>query len=80
MKLLTFAAALTALSFTPAFAGHANPWTTAIDTLLEKYHDTNQEKSADTPGENEMRGKMVQRAKGKLDNTVGPASKGKRDN
>ncbi|GAA3867484.1 hypothetical protein [Celeribacter arenosi] len=55
----------------PAFAGHNNPWATANDVILEQYHTENQAQSINTPGEDEMRGVMVQRARGKLDPTVG---------
>lgn len=51
---------------TPVFAGHANPWMKDGDTVLETNHDSNQARSADTPGQDEMRGKMQQTAFGKL--------------
>ena len=74
MKTLTLAAALTALSFAQVIAGHANPWATEADSVLEKNHDANQAKSVNAPGEDEMRGNMAQRAWGKLGNTVGAGS------
>jgi len=64
---LTTAMAITFGFVTAALAGHANPWATADDVILERHHDTNQARSADTPGQDEMRGAMVQRARGKLE-------------
>ncbi|MBV7392579.1 hypothetical protein [Mameliella sediminis] len=54
-----------------ALASHANPWATADDTVLEKYHDANQAKSIGTPGEDEMRGAMTRKARGKLEDPQG---------
>lgn len=55
-----------AATASPAMASHANPWATDDDTVLAKNHDENQAKSIDTPGEDEMRGKLVRNAYGKL--------------
>ena len=66
-RTLTFAA-LVALMAAPAFSNHANPWANENDTVLSKNHESNQLKSIDTPGEDEMRGAMVQKARGKLEN------------
>lgn len=49
-----------------AFADHGNPWATEDDVVLSRYHDENQARSIDTPGEDEMRGRMVQPASGKI--------------
>jgi hypothetical protein len=70
--LLTLAAILGSLA-APAVADHANPWASDTDTVLSKNHDTNQARSADTPGEDEMRGAMKQTAHGKLDGVAGGA-------
>jgi len=63
-----FTAVAFAITFvaTPAFAGHNNPWATEDDTILMQNHDENLEQSVDTPGEDEMLGVMIQKAKGKL--------------
>jgi len=50
----------------PALADHANPWATEDDVVQSKNHDANQAGSIDTPGEDEMRGKMTRSAHGKL--------------
>jgi|TARA_R110002126_G_scaffold201876_2_gene349407 hypothetical protein len=65
--------AVFALAAAPVFADHGNPWASEGDTVLSKNHETNQVKSIDTPGEDEMRGAMVQNARGKLD---GPGRSG----
>ncbi|WGW02690.1 hypothetical protein [Tropicibacter oceani] len=68
MKPMTTLALATTLAFgTATFvqASHANPWATAEDTVLEKYHDDNQSKSTGTPGQDEMRGVMKRSAHGK---------------
>jgi hypothetical protein len=59
-------AALFAAAALPAAADHANPWATADDTVLSQFHDVNQARSADTPGEDEMNGVMERTANGKL--------------
>ena len=59
-------AALFAAAALPAAADHANPWATADDTVLSQFHDVNQARSADTPGEDEMNGVMERNANGKL--------------
>ncbi|SSC64884.1 hypothetical protein [Ciceribacter selenitireducens] len=74
------------LAMTPAMASHNNPWATAEDTVLEKYHDENQAKSEGTPGEDEMYGGKtgvafgktgVSATKGKGTATTGGASSSK---
>ncbi|TCS67559.1 hypothetical protein EDD52_101661 [Primorskyibacter sedentarius] len=65
-KHLTITAVLCLLA-APAFADHANPWAGEGDTVLSRNHDANQAKSVNTPGQDEMRGKMEQRARGKLE-------------
>ncbi|MGG7564997.1 hypothetical protein ACQ5SO_02395 [Rhodovulum sp. DZ06] len=54
-----------------ALAGHNNPWSSDLASLNEQFHDENQARSADTPGEDEMRGVMVQNAHGKLSDVAG---------
>ena len=65
-KSILLVAALSALVGHAALAGHANPWAGEDDDLDMVYHDENLEQSIDTPGEDEMRGAMVQGAFGKL--------------
>ena len=67
MKRYLIRAAILILTAAPVFAGHANPWAGDDDTVQSKNHDANQSKSIDTPGEDEMRGRMEQTARGKLD-------------
>ena len=56
---LKVAAIALSLAFAvPASAAHNNPWATPEDDVLAKKHDGRQEKSADTPGQDEMRGTM----------------------
>jgi hypothetical protein len=50
----------------PGLAGHANPWASEDDVVLQKNHEVNQLKSINTPGEDEMRGNMTRSAFGKL--------------
>ena len=71
--LLAIFAGLIAL---PIFAGHANPWATEDDELLMKNHEENLAKSEDTPGEDEMLGRMVQNARGKLDASIADSGHG----
>ena len=47
---------LLTLSTTPVWAAHANPWAGPDDEVKSQFHDENQEKSLDTPGEDEMHG------------------------
>ncbi|MBE1296645.1 hypothetical protein [Phycobacter azelaicus] len=49
-----------------AFAAHANPWADEDDEVQEQFHDVNQAKSADTPGQDQMNGAMTRSAHGKL--------------
>jgi hypothetical protein len=63
MKQLAVGAALAVIAATPVLADHNNPWATPEDTLLAQNHDDNQEQSVGTPGEDEMRGVMVQDAR-----------------
>ncbi|MCC1491905.1 hypothetical protein [Cognatishimia sp. F0-27] len=37
-------------------AGHANPWAGPDDVVNARFHDANQARSIDTPGEDEMHG------------------------
>lgn len=60
MKKLAIAITLAVFAATPALAAHNNPWAASEDTVLGKNHDANQEQSAGTPGEDEMRGDMAQ--------------------
>ncbi|MGR3321624.1 MAG: hypothetical protein ACU0DK_06815 [Pseudooceanicola sp.] len=60
----------------PVIAGHANPWATEEDDLLMQYHEENLAKSIDTPGEDEMLGRMVQNATGKLGDRPGASADG----
>jgi hypothetical protein len=80
MKTLLGFAALVAMTVSPALANHANPWATGDDVVLSRFHDENQARSADTPGEDEMRGKMTRSANGKTGESgstrSGSASKG----
>jgi hypothetical protein len=48
-----------------ALAAHANPWAGPEDNVLGAMHDTNQARSVDTPGEDEMNGAMTRSATGK---------------
>jgi len=68
MKTPAILAVIFALLASPTFASHANPWATEEDAVLSRYHDANQSKSVGTPGTDEMRGAMVRRARGKLEN------------
>jgi len=47
----------------------ANPWATddndVLNVVLEKFHEANQLKSIDTPGEDAMRGQTTQSASGR---------------
>jgi len=76
---IALAVALAALSG-PVHAGHNNPWATPDDVILSKKHDANQVKSADTPGEDEMRGAVTQAGSGKVGGPEGgeEASSGSR--
>lgn len=65
MKTLLGCAAVVVMTMQPALADHANPWATDDDVVLSRFHDDNQARSADTPGEDEMRGKMTRSANGK---------------
>jgi hypothetical protein len=75
-KTLSLAAALM-LAASPLLADHANPWATDGDTTLSRFHDSNQARSADTPGEDEMRGVMVRSARGKLDTAASATGTGR---
>ncbi|ANT62291.1 hypothetical protein AYJ57_17870 [Salipiger sp. CCB-MM3] len=77
MKYLILGTFLVGTAVSPLYAGHANPWADGDDTLNMQYHDANQAKSLDTPGQDEMRGNMVQSAHGKLDETVGKSMPGR---
>ncbi|OSQ51225.1 hypothetical protein [Marivita geojedonensis] len=77
MKYAFLIAAAVSFVSASAMADHANPWATEDDTVLSQYHDENQSRSADTPGEDEMRGAMVRNARGKLDEGAGSGQAGK---
>lgn len=62
MKIIALSLSLAVLTGSPALAAHNNPWATPEDTLLAQNHDENQLASVGTPGEDEMRGVMVQNA------------------
>lgn len=75
MKKMTVAMAVALICVAgPILAAHANPWATETDSVNSQYHDSNQARSADTPGEDEMRGVMVRAARGKLDVSVAASS------
>ena len=80
MKTLIAGIALTLLGAAPVLASHANPWMQPGDTVLAKNHETNQAFSADRPGEDEMRGRMVQNVSDKAgqgrDNAGGSGGQG----
>ncbi|WP_372922765.1 hypothetical protein [Roseovarius sp.] len=60
MNRLAVGLVLSILTTAPALAAHNNPWATPEDTVLGKNHDANQEQSMGRPGEDEMRGDMMQ--------------------
>ncbi len=60
MKRIAFGLALTFIATAPAIAAHNNPWADTDDTVLGQNHDVYQERSIDTPGEDEMKGQMNQ--------------------
>jgi hypothetical protein len=64
-KTIMLAGAMAMLSGV-ALADHGNPWATEDDVVLSCYHEENQARSIDTPGEDEMRGRTVRSASGKL--------------
>lgn len=45
---------LLTLSVAPVFAAHGNPWAGPDDDVKSQFHDQNQEKSLNTPGDEEM--------------------------
>ncbi|WP_139792778.1 hypothetical protein [Pseudophaeobacter leonis] len=59
------ATAVIGVSANPAFADHGNPWAEEDDVVRSQFHDVNQAKSVGTPGQDEMKGAMVQSAQGK---------------
>ncbi|MFA8442091.1 hypothetical protein [Yoonia sp.] len=59
MKRIVLGLVLASLAAAPAIAAHNNPWADAEDTILGKNHDDFQERSIDTPGEDEMNGDMT---------------------
>ncbi|MGI1662658.1 hypothetical protein ACRDNQ_10495 [Palleronia sp. KMU-117] len=67
---LSIAAAMICVA-SPVLAAHANPWASEGDTVDSQFHESNQARSVDTPGEDEMRGTMIRAARGKLDGSVG---------
>ncbi|WP_300548941.1 hypothetical protein [Roseovarius sp.] len=60
MKNFALGFAIASLTVTPVIAEHNNPWATPTDTVLAQFHEENQEVSIDTPGEDEMNGRLVQ--------------------
>lgn len=63
--------ALFQMAATGVWAAHANPWAGDDDSPLSKDHDTNQEQSIDTTGDDEMKGVMSRTARGKLETLLG---------
>lgn len=59
-----------------AMAAHANPWADPEDVVQSQYHEDNQARSIDTPGEDEMKGVMTRNAHGKLGTAGGNAQGG----
>ena len=47
---------LLTLLVAPVLADHGNPWAGPDDEVKSQFHDANQEKSLNTPGEDEMHG------------------------
>ena len=47
---------LLTLSVAPVLADHGNPWAGPDDKVNSQFHDASQEKSLNTPGEDEMHG------------------------
>jgi hypothetical protein len=66
-------AATLALGSTPAAAAHNNPWAGPEDSVEAQFHDDNQERSAETPGSDEMHGMEKGVAAGR-DTVPGPGS------
>ena len=60
MKTILLGVVFSSLAAVSALAAHNNPWAGSDDTVLAKEHDANQEKSLDTPGEDQMRGALNQ--------------------
>jgi hypothetical protein len=60
MKRIVLGLVLASLAVAPGFAAHNNSWADADDTILGQNHDDYQERSIDTPGEDEMKGQMTQ--------------------
>jgi hypothetical protein len=75
---LSLAALALALGGTPALAAHNNPWAGAEDSVDAQFHDDNQERSADTPGSDEMHGMEKGAAAGR-DTVPGPGGRSGRD-
>lgn len=73
----TFAAGLIIVLASQGWASHANPWASDDDDVQAQYHDANQAKSVDTPGEDEMLGVMTRSANGKLSDDRGRKSETK---
>jgi len=76
MKMILIIAGMAGSIAPPLIAGHANPWATEPDVLEMQYHEHNLAQSVGTPGEDEMLGTMVQKARGKLDDSVGAGASG----
>ena len=70
---LSLVALAAALGSTPATAAHNNPWAGPDDSVNAQFHDDNQERSADTPGSDEMRG-MEKGVTAGRDTVPGPGS------
>jgi uncharacterized membrane protein YgcG len=75
-SILIVAAVIAVATGTVVSADHNNPWATAGDIVLSKNHDSNQLKSLDTPGEDEMRGNMNQNGASKTGGNRGSGGSG----
>ena len=76
MKVILLVAVMGSSIAAPLIAGHANPWATEGDVLEMQYHEENLARSLGTSGEDEMLGTMVQKARGKLDDSGGADASG----
>ncbi len=75
-KTIAVASAIACFAVAPSFADHGNPWAGPEDEVNSQFHEENQEKSLNTPGEDEMRGNLVRSAFGKTGGTAGKGGRG----